>query len=1416
MTAVRTADRVVVTVTATGGGDWQVVSIPTGYRGVVAGLFAENDYLHGFVRHEDGAQWEVYDNEDGDNSKLLQVTSISGTVTIARPATPFASSKSDGSRMDAGSGSHTLTISLGSGTLKRLLRESSPFWKTFTSGDATPSVADYRLFKTAGTTDITRFDDLKSGQIFWVRRGASDITITHDGTNIDLFGSTSVTLTAGAPAICFAVESGVAKQIAGGAGGAPDDVDFLKPTIAALKSVSAAEFMPSGALLLVAGETAFGDCPPFYVQWSPSSSATADDALVFRPTAGTAASGNGRWLRTTANPNRTFTSSDATPSIKNGNYFTTAGSTTITAFDDAHEGQMWIVQRGASDITIAHDGSNIDLGGANLTLTAANPRATFMRQNGVSRLLSSLGGYFVRVDTAAQGLTSTQKSNARTNIDANFVYDLKIHGGATGTAGDNATAAFVAAAADTSGRRRYIPAGTYDIDFNAVSITTVQQWDAHPAAIIRPRGAGTIGPAYGAPNYTVTRSDLIEFAAGSAGSTWNGGQFDGRRADLTTFATEYTSQWMAILSTAENVTVSNVVLKNWNVFPVQLEANGCVQAGLRIEDCGQGVLVGLYKSPTQTWTLPGLPQPGLARCVARNIVMRNIDNAGKAVFQHAIDVKYAPGAIIENVHVESQGGDRSGYSVYASGMTSIWSPGMSVRGFRHDGFTSRTLGHLAISHMNSPGSTFDDFQIRNCRDIGVEVNGASHGTIFSNFLMERGTTFDTALYNSNSFGGYLRQSAPAITYHASGQYPQQENSRRIALTNTDNILFDKGVIIGYGRCNLQGEGVKIGDVIMIGMVGNAMEVDQWSTNGTFGAAYTLAAERTQIDGATVINCGGRAISGQRFQDLSVKALTVYNPCQDAAVGTRYGAFFAGTSSGQGALNVQGLRITDDQGATVTNAITFQPQTSDEYGQVYATALKTGLFNIGMRFSIANADGAGNAAIVTVVAERGDELALWLDPPATVGAPGSTTNLAGTWTTDGTTATKLNGVGGQALTQIKGRRSVNVAGVWRDVVHVEGDNTIYINTAFPSPLTSATLAAYTLTLSATGNVTNLSGTWTTDGTDPTKLNGTGGNANPEIEGPLWVKSTVGSEWRQITDVPATSGVPQDNTIFVGEAFTSALSGATLHAIRASITTIKGMQYGLHIDETNMTSVYQGGNDVSGASVLDYSLGTQTKYRSGARAVLVSPSAPVAGRFASISAVANNGSGKMRYTATAHNLTTGWRGYIAGVSGGSYTGSKVITVIDANTFDVESDTYSGTPGLSSASITTTPIGTNAQFESVASTTIYPDGGVYDFSYSITLSNASPSSDNIRLMARLKVDGTVVTGSAGGVSMDVGETRTLAVGPIPYTPTAAPAGVTLLLEIAQHTGADSAPSIIRNGSATSSDFGSTFVSARRVDVR
>lgn len=128
-----------------------------------------------------------------------------------------------------------------------------------------------------------------------------------------------------------------------------------------------------------------GNSSALVYYWNSTSSTTADDINVVRPAVGAAASGNGRWLILKADITRTMTSGDASPTVAGCEWLITAGTTAITDFDDAYEGQIVTIQRGAADIVITHDGTKIDLGGANLTLKAANPTLTLINIAGVWR-----------------------------------------------------------------------------------------------------------------------------------------------------------------------------------------------------------------------------------------------------------------------------------------------------------------------------------------------------------------------------------------------------------------------------------------------------------------------------------------------------------------------------------------------------------------------------------------------------------------------------------------------------------------------------------------------------------------------------------------------------------------------------------------------------------------------------------------------------------------------------------------------------------------------------------------------------------------------------------------------------------------------------------------------------------------------
>lgn len=83
---------------------------------------------------------------------------------------------------------------------------------TFTSGDATPSVADNSKFITAGSTTITNFTGGVEGQTITIYRGTSDIGIA-DSATIDPIIAGTLTLSTARPSVTFRLESGVWKQV---------------------------------------------------------------------------------------------------------------------------------------------------------------------------------------------------------------------------------------------------------------------------------------------------------------------------------------------------------------------------------------------------------------------------------------------------------------------------------------------------------------------------------------------------------------------------------------------------------------------------------------------------------------------------------------------------------------------------------------------------------------------------------------------------------------------------------------------------------------------------------------------------------------------------------------------------------------------------------------------------------------------------------------------------------------------------------------------------------------------------------------------------------------------------------------------------------------------------------------------------
>jgi hypothetical protein len=176
-----------------------------------------------------------------------------------------------------------------------------------------------------------------------------------------------------------------------------------------------------------------------------------------------------------------------------------------------------------------------------------------------------------------------------------------------------------------------------------------------------------------------------------------------------------------------------------------------------------------------------------------------------------------------------------------------------------------------------------------------------------------------------------------------------------------------------------------------------------------------------------------------------------------------------------------------------------------------------------------------------------------------------------------------------------------------------------------------------TLSATGNTTALSGTWTTNGTDSTRLNGTGGSATTEIDGHLWV--TNGTEWRQVI---ASSG---NNILFINEAFTVPLASATLNALRCDLTTIKSQRVGHRLSVSNLASMYVRACEAQGNVVRDWVVSDPTKFAAGSEYVIETTNSGVATTASPTVLLGTVPSGHAVDGVAAHVVTT--------ISGGGVT-------------------------------------------------------------------------------------------------------------------------------------------------------------------
>ena len=565
-------------------------------------------------------------------------------------------------------------------------------------------------------------------------------------------------------------------------------------------------------------------------------------------------------------------------------------------------------------------------------------------------------------------------------------------------------------------------------------------------ATFEQKSPGPVGPAYTiATGQIITRQELWEFNPGSEGSTvefqgdcW----FDGR-ADLHggSFVSESRSKWGAVGLHAARVAISgNLQCRRFITFAVCQEAAFTEIERAYIADCAQGYYAGLFRAPETP--LDHLPLGGLYGLKA-NVTCDRIDSGGYPIFQHAADVMYAHVSDIQ-ISIRDQRGS-AGSSSLLSGLTVLGCMFSRVVGV-HFGFNAaNTLAGLALTFVGNYRCVFPDCRAFFFETAGLEDIGNEECT-FSDYILD---------------GGYRGASSVGVNLNVGNQYPIWNRSRRRSVhSGLSKHVGGRILRVNWGyfiRC----EAVRISDCEVKGSRSHGVIVQEWATENFFGTIDKSRPTRVEIRGLTVENAGGSGASLEKYSDLLIMD-SVFRNCGQVTTGgdaARSGIAVAPPAAGSaGRLSMRNNRVLDDQGDTLSVAISFRPQSTTAAHRVSATLLKPKTITIGQNVTIKN--GAGPGADVTgyIHDQFGDDVTIQLSGAATLSSTGNTTPLSGTWVTDATDATTLLGTGGAATTQIAGSLWITNGTEWRQVTSSSGNNTLYIDAPFTSPLVAATLNA----------------------------------------------------------------------------------------------------------------------------------------------------------------------------------------------------------------------------------------------------------------------------------------------------------------------------------------------------------------------
>lgn len=581
----------------------------------------------------------------------------------------------------------------------------------------------------------------------------------------------------------------------------------------------------------------------------------------------------------------------------------------------------------------------------------------------------------------------------------------------------------------------YVPIGTYAID--DIDVSNLVNVKCDSGAIFKKR-SGAAG-----------RSRIIEFVAGSEGSEWVGGQFDGNKSALSgvwVYGNGGWDDWCAIYVGAERIRVSNVLFKNWLNHPFIGAGDYLDASGLVFKDCGAGPNFGYQYDLGAVFN----ERPSGAGAIGqrvRGIAIIDCGDVGVAgTLQHGVDFYNPKASTYSDIIIVGLKGAANGLSTYASGLTAKLGEQCTYSNIVFDSPNTNAVSHLAFSFLGAVNCTFDNLRAYNFSGIGLEM------------LDCVGCTIDGGVIDGNYRSGVTAVSSSIGIIHSVGRFDKDAQSRSLTggRENTINGMVIRRTGLGAsfrsGHCSANG-------MRTVGHVGTGILVQQTTNTASFPGAAVTRLTRVTLNNCVSEFNGAQGLNVASADIVQVTGGSYSNNGQNTAIASTSRSGIAATTVNR--LITTGARLDDDQSFTVSVGASFAAGTTDSNNRYNITFPTAYAHTEGKYITLTNAGGPGVSHTGKIVNMDGDLATIEFSAAKTFSSTGNTTALSGTWTGSDRA---LTGSGGAASTEIPGTMYVTDGSEWRRVEKVSSNDSIQLSQAFTSPLVGASLSKLVVSVS----------------------------------------------------------------------------------------------------------------------------------------------------------------------------------------------------------------------------------------------------------------------------------------------------------------------------------------------------------------